>query len=135
MDRRRALASVTKNGSSDVPTYDGFPLYVTADESIKDELFGYLTFYSYADYSELYEYLMQIIISHGDELTDGYYCLENPEDYGIEIYLDTDGTWARINAIECWIDDGVIGGTHNGYSSFYGIMITSNEINWEYFEG
>ena len=131
MDRRRALASVTKNGSSDVPTYDGFPLYVTADESIKDELFGYLTFYSYADYSELYEYLMQIIISHGNASTDGYYWLDNPEDYGIEIYLDIDGTWERVYAIEYWIDNDYIGGTHNN-GSFNSVTITSNKINWEY---
>lgn len=130
--RRRALMAAAGGG---VGKYDGFPLYVTADEV--EELIPNvgMAAYSYADYSELYNYLRDIIITKGEHgIFDDYY-LSNPEDYGIDIYIDhyADGNFYRAYSLFLTTLDDFIELFHCDDDGWSGsALLYSDRIEWEF---
>lgn len=95
--------AVRPSGSST----DFFPLYVTADEVEEyEDTPGFYEATSYADYSELYNYLREIVIAKGEKnpFIETYYSLSNPEDYGIDIYIDHYGNGTFYKTLEILVD-------------------------------
>ena len=112
--RRVIIANATPPISID------FPLYIFANEYESDRFMCIA--YSYGDYSNLMEYLKEVMMIYGDK--DPEYSI-SPLKYGIEIYVD----YVLIYDLSIGGDNYIFGSTYiPGNSS---LQITNTKINWD----
>ena len=105
-----------------------FPMYIEADEV--EDMMLWTNYTNYGNFSNLITYLQSVIKIHGNE-GDTYYALADLEPYRIEIYLQINDGWAKVNYLSFDKGDNCIYGTHDLPGAFNGVTIWDNNINWE----